>query len=137
MRFCDKRILYHLLDGGEVRRKGSNCVIFYNKDKMLIIKTKINNDIIMEPFLLYPYDINSNDWEIVKPEINWNKIIQDKILCIFSDYKDFKHKTISTLVEVNYNDSSFKTNEQMLFRYCVPFISTNYKIIKNLKEYEK
>lgn len=126
MKFCDERIQKHLLEGGEIKRKSGDFPMFLNNNGRLYYLCGI-----------YKEDLTSNDWEIVESEYDWDKIIKDKILCIFSDTDDFKTFVISTLVEIEDNGFSFKTNEGLSYGYCKPFNPADFNVAKDLKEYEK
>ena len=81
-------------------------------------------------------DLTSNDWEIVEPKYNWNKIIKDKILCVFSDYEDYMTYVISPLIKVEDNNFSFKTIDELSYGHCKPFNPADFNIAKNIKDYD-
>lgn len=135
MKFCDERIQKHLLNGGKIKRNDDNTIFGINSCKRLSCGYLFNSAYILtEDDLLY------NGWKIIEPEYNWNKIIKDKVLCVFSDYEDFKSFNISLLKEIDkisYDEDVYKTNEGIMYDYCKPFNPAEYNIAKDLKEYEK
>lgn len=131
MRFCDEIIQKHLLNGGKIKRTGNvgivNCPIMFN-----------NGSLEFANGGKYPFsilDLTSDDWEIVEPEYDWDKIIKDKILCLFSDNKNFKYNIFSTLRMKDNN--LYYTDNGITYKYCKPFNPAEYNIAKNIKEYEK
>lgn len=128
-KFCDEKIQNHLLNGGKIKRKEHNCLFFFKGNKF--IYSNINE----EEYSLSPYDLSVDDWEIAEPEYDWDKIIKDKILCIFSDIEDFRYKTISTLR--NIENEQYYTKYGARYNHCEPFNPTEFNIAKNLKDYEK
>ena len=133
MKFCDEKIRNHLLNGGKIRRVSGNKDLDYRpimlKDNILCF-----SDRDCCKYHITVGDLTSDDWEIVEPEYDWNKIIKDKILCVFSDNKEFKDKMISILTKVN---NYYYTENEIWYKYCRPFNPADFNIAKDLKEYEK
>lgn len=130
MKFCDERIQKHLLNGGEIRRRDIDVVVSINDEKRLSCDCS-------GYYILTQYDLTADDWEIVESKYNWDKIIKDKILCVFSDYKDYRTYVISQLIKVEDNNFSFKTIDELSYGNCKPFNPVDFNIAKDLKEYEK
>lgn len=135
MKFCDKRLQNHLLNGGKIKRifnnkDGKYCPILLNNDNVLVFA---DNE---EYYTLTRQDLSSDEWEIVETKYNWDEIIKDKILCVFSYYEDFRTFNISTLVYVDYKNDTYKTNENMIYNYCKPFNYEEFNVAEDLKEYE-
>lgn len=121
MKFCDEIIQNHLLAGGEVKRVNEN--------------TGYRSMRIGDDYQLDRDDLIADDWEIVVPEYDWDKIIEDKILCLFSDHKGFKYNIFSTL---RMRDNNFYyTDNGTTYKYCKPFNPAEFNIAKDLKDYEK
>lgn len=134
MKFCDERIQKHLLNGGKIKRK------IKTKDTIIHIGDfgYFYDDKNFYNFSIT--DLTADNWEIVEPEYDWDKIIKDKILCVFSDTEDFKSFNISLLTDIdkiNYDEDIYKTNEGIMYNYCKPFNPADFNIAKDLKEYEK
>ena len=133
MKFCDERIQKHLLNGGKIKR--------INKDhsyRSIVLgdnsfKYADNGD----RYQLDRNDLEADDWKIVEPKYNWNKIIKDKILCVFSDYEDYRTYVISPLIKVEDNNFSFKTIDELSYGHCKPFNPAEYNVAKNIKDYEE
>lgn len=130
MKFCDEKIQNHLLKGGKIRRRDIDIVVSINEEKRLSCDCS-------KFYILTQYDLAADDWEIVESKYNWGKIIDDKILCVFSDDKDFKTFNISTLIYVNYKNNTYRTNENMTYNYCKPFNYEEFNVAEDLKDYEK
>ena len=131
MKFYDERIRKHLLKGGKIRNNTyEGSYIIYIGNNAIIRK---DND---ECYTINGQDLYSDKWEIVETKYNWDKIIDDKILCVFSYYEDFRTFNISTLVYVDYKNDTYKTNENMIYNYCKPFDYEEFNVAKDLKEYE-
>lgn len=132
MKFCDERIQKHLLSGGKIKRRDIDIIVNIDKDKRL---SCCSNSV----HILTQYDLIYDGWEIVEPEYNWNKIIEDKILCVFNDYEDFSSLCYVGLLKEfnNENELPFKRKDGLDFRYCKLFNPAEFNIAKNLKEYEK
>lgn len=127
MRFCDKKLQNHLLNGGKIKRRLGVCEIVLH----------INNlGYIYDDDCSYTFsdtDLTTDDWTIVELDYNWSKIINDKVLCIFSDYEDFSSIRISTLYHKNAD--AYFTDNDVPYTYCKLFNPNDFNIAKNLKEY--
>lgn len=130
MKFCDERIQKHLLSGGKIKRLSDTYEI--------VIGINCNGVICDSDYSYYSFsdiDLTTDDWKIIEPKYDWDKIIKDKILCIFSDDKDFKDEIISILT--NIDDDYYYTTNGLWFKYCRLFNPAEFNIAKDLKEYEK
>ena len=132
MKFCDERIQKHLLNGGKVKRRLGSCNII-----MYIGKNGFIFDNSGSFYVFCEQDLISDDWEIVESEYDWNKIIKDKILCVFSHQENFEYKAITTLDKIDNKDGTYFTSQGTWFSFCKPFNLSDYNIAKDLKEYEK
>lgn len=113
MKFYDLKIQNHLLKGGKIRNNTyeGSYVIYIGDD--CVIKKDNNED-----YILKGQDLSSDKWEIVETKYNWDKIMQDRILCVFSDFENFRAFNISILINVNYKNNTYKTNEGLIYKYC-------------------
>lgn len=137
MRFCDERIQKHLLNGGKIKKVSKNKGWDYRPivlDDELLKFTDNGDD-----YIITKRDLTSNDWEIIEPEYKWEKIIKNKVLCVFSNTEDFKDAVITMLKEKNNDDDSYSyyTTCGFCYEYCKPFNPADFNIAKDLKEYEK
>ena len=136
MKLYDEKIQDHLLNGGKIKKKLGTFEVVLHIDE-----NGFFTDDDFDYYQLNNFDLISNDWEIVtskyNSEYNWNKIIKDKALCVFSDYEDFRAYTISPLIEVEDNGFSFKTIDELSYTYCKLFNPTEFNIVTNLEEYKK
>lgn len=130
MRFCDEIIQKHLLNGGKIKRRDLDTIICINNNKRLSCGRLFNS-----LYILTENDLTVDDWEIVEPEYDWDKIIEDKILCLFSDNKGFKYNIFSTLRMKDNN--LYYTDNGTTYKYCKPFNQAEFNIAKNIKDYEK
>lgn len=142
MKFCDERIQKHLLKGGKVKRPIFNSPIYYNDFNVVFDynnnKFDYNNN--TKVYCLKKSDLTADDWEIVEPEYDWDKIIEDKILCEFSDDNDYKddEKVISILTSIDEYRGFYYNSQGFRYKYCKPFNPSEYiNIDDNLKEYKK
>lgn len=130
MKFCDERIQKHLLNGGKIKRRDIDVVVSINKEKRLSCDCS-------KFYFLTQYDLIYDDWEIVEPEYDWDKIIKDKILCVFwDDFEDKENPTVGCLTEKTAEGFCVK-GWYCSWEYCKPFNSEEFNIAKNLKDYEK
>ena len=129
MKFCDKKIQNHLLSGGKIKTKSDNLPVFLNKYGSMRYKDMY--------YSINKNDLTADDWEILESDYDWNKIIKDKILCVFSLQKNFEFKTISMLSKKDEDNDGYFTSQGMWYKYCKPFNPADFNIAKDLKEYEK
>lgn len=131
MKFCDERIQKHLLNGGKIKNTtfGGSYIIYIDNNCVI----KKDND---EDYTLKGQDLSSDKWEIVETSYDWNKIIKDKILCVFCNMPDYKDVLVSTLIQKEGNNHYYMA-QGIWFKYCKPFNPKDFNIAKNLKEYEK
>ena len=130
MKFCDERIQKHLLNGGKIRKHNIDIIVSINKDKRLSCDCS-------RLYIITQYDLTADDWEIVEPKYDWDKIIKDKILCVFSHQENFEYKMISILSKKDEDNDCYFTSQGTRFRYCKPFNPADFNIVEDLKEYEK
>ena len=133
MKFCDERIQRHLLNGGKIKTKSDNFSVFLNNNGFICYQS----DGPVHTCCINSKDLTADDWEIAEPEYDWDKIIKDKILCVFSDYEDYRTYVISSLIKVEDNNFSFKTIDELSYGHCKPFNPADFNIVEDLKEYEK
>lgn len=134
MKFCDERIQKHLLNGGKIKRRSCNFPMLLSNNGGFCYQCDY-----IHTYCLNRGDLTADDWEILELEYDWNRIIKDKILCVFSDNKDFKYLFYTGLLQEFNNKSSlpFKEKDGVEFHYCKPFNPAEFNIAKDLKEYEK
>lgn len=130
MKFCDERIQNHLLKGGKIKRCDFDVEVYLNKEKRLSCDCS-------RYYVLTQYDLTVDDWEIAEPEYNWDKIIKDKILCVFSHQENFEYKMISILSKKDEDNDCYFTSQGTRYRYCKPFNPNDFNIAKNIKDYEE
>ena len=130
MKFCDERIQNHLLNGGKIKRREFDIEVGLNKEKRLSCDCS-------GYYILTQYDLTVDDWETVEPKYDWDKIIKDKILCVFSHQENFEYKIISTVNKKDEDNDCYFTSQGTRYKYCKPFNPANFNIAKDLKEYEK
>lgn len=130
MKFCDERIQRHLLNGGKIKKHDIYVKVGINKDKRLSCDCS-------NYYILTKFDLIADDWEIIEPEFNWDKIIKDKILCVFSQQENFDYEIISTVSEKYENNDGYFTSKGIWYKYCKPFNPEEYNIAKNIRDYEE
>lgn len=132
MKFCDERIQKHLLNGGKIKKNDIDVVVSINEEKRLSCDCS-------GYYILTQYDLEADDWVIIEPEYDWDKIIKNKVLCEFSDVKNYKkeEEVISLLISKD-EDTDFYINSQgFQYKHCKPFNPADFNIAKDLKDYEK
>lgn len=79
--------------------------------------------------------LKDENLEIVEPEYDWEKIIKDKVLCIFWDYYNF-HKKFGYLMAYDEKNIPFKfiRDNGTAYLNCKPITSIDVNIAKDLKE---
>lgn len=130
MKFCDERIQKHLLRGGKITLPFFDSPLYYNDFSLVF---KYNNK--EKVYCLNKKDLTSDDWEIVEPEYDWDKIIKDKILCVFSNEENYRNVRLSRLSLIS--DGKFKLLGGLSYNYCKPFNPADFNIAKDAKDYEK
>ena len=133
MKFCDERIQKHLLNGGKIKRESCDFLMFFNNKGFLCYQSECQ----VHTCCINKKDLIADDWEIVEPEYDWNKIIKDKVLCVFSHQENFEYKAITTLDRRDNQDGTYFTAQGVWYSHCKPFNPADFNIAKDLKEYEK
>jgi hypothetical protein len=133
MRFCDERLQKHLLDGGEIKRVNKD----YSYRSIILGNNSFEYTDNGDYYQLNRKDLEVDDWVIIEPEYDWDKIIENKILCVFSHQENFEYKMISILTKKDEDNDCYFTSQGTWYRYCKPFNPEDYKIAKDLKDYEK
>ena len=123
MKFCDEKIQKHLLNGGKIKRVNKD----YSYRSIILGDNSFKYADNGDRYQLDRNDLEADDWKIVEPKYNWNKIIKDKILCVFSDYEDYRTYVISPLIKVEDNNFSFKTIDELSYGHCKPFNPADFK----------
>lgn len=135
MKFCDKEIQEHLLKGYTVRYKRPMLGTYANVRMVEGQLKYFPAPTFTASYIVDNYTLTDDSWEIVEDDFDWDKIIEDKILCVFSDYKDFRSARISNVSKVS--SDLFYTREGKNYNYCKPFVPSEYNIVKNLADYQK
>lgn len=130
MKFCDEIIQKHLLKGGKIKKNDIEVVVSINEEKRLSCDCSGH-------YILTQYDLEADDWEIVEPEYDWDKIIKDKILCQFWDEIKYTDEPYVGYLTQKTAEGFYRNGWDCKWKYCRPFNPTDYNIAKDLKEYEK
>lgn len=134
MKFIDKVIQAHLLNGGKIKRATYVYAMFLSKP---LAKLAYNyKDKIVE-YSLTKDDLTSNDWEIADPEYDWDKIIADKVLCRFwNDTDAFSNYIFGKLGKVK--DGRFNLqHSNIYFDNCEPVGIPDITITDNPEIYRR
>lgn len=134
MKFCNKKIQKHLLNGGKIKRTGNvgivNCPIMFNNCSLEFADGGKYHISIL--------DLTSNDWEIVKPKYDWEKIMKDKILCQFWDNnQETQTPCVGYLKEKAVDGFRRCGDEYATWKNCAPVKIEQFNIAKDSKDYEK
>lgn len=133
MKFCDERIQRHLLNGGKIIYSGIKYPLFL-RGSTICFK---NGSGEILGYSIGEYDLTEDDWEIVEPEYDWDKIIKDKILCQFWDEIKYTDEPYVGYLTQKTAEGFYRNGWDCKWKYCRPFNPTDYNIAKNIKDYEK
>lgn len=132
MKFCDERIQKHLLSGGKIKRHDLDTIICINNDKRLSCGRLFNS-----LYILTENDLTADDWEIVEPEYDWDKISKDKILCQFWDGIKKTDDPCVGYLSKKAAEGFYRKGWNCSWLHCKPFNPADFNIVKDLKDYEK
>ena len=133
MKFYDERIQKHLLSGGKIRNNTyEGSYIIYIGDNLIIRKDN------GEYYTIKGQDLSSDTWEIVEPEYDWDKIIEDKILCQFWNNNQETQTPFVGYLEEKVADGFRRCDDgYATWKNCAPVKIEQFNIAKDLKDYEK
>lgn len=133
MKFCNKKIQKHLLDGGKIKRRIETREIIIH-----LAKTGSFFNDKGDVFYISITDLTANDWEIVKPKYDWDKIVKDKILCHFWDNNQETQTPCMGYLEEKAADGFRRCGDgYATWKNCAPVKIEQFNIAKDLKDYEK
>lgn len=141
MKFCDKKIQECLLNGGEIKRESYDFLMSMDDNNGRL------NYQCNDAYCINREDLTADDWEIVETKYDWDKIIKNKVLCVFNGINNHNdlygiYPILGYLVKYNENEN-YKFTAVMIdscraeFINCKPFNPAEFNIAKDLKEYEK
>lgn len=135
MKFCNKKLQQHLLNGGKIKQKNTGFIQFreiWLKDGCLkFVSDDTNYQVTKE-------SLTSNVWEIIPIKYDWVKIVKDKILCQFWDNnQETQTPCVGYLVEKVANGFRRCGDGYATWKNCAPVKIEQFNIAKDLKEYEK
>lgn len=132
MKFCDERIQKHLLSGGKIKRRIETREIIIHPAKTGSFFND-NGDV----FYISISDLTADDWEIVEPAYDWDRIIKDKILCQFWDEIEYTDDLCIGHLNKKTADGFYRSGWSYKWKNCRPFNPADFNIVKDLKDYEK
>lgn len=133
MKFCNKKIQKHLLNGGKIKRRIETREIIIH-----LAKTGSFFNDKGDVFYISITDLTANDWEIVKPKYDWDKIVKDKILCHFWDNNQETQTPCMGYLEEKAVDGFRRCGDgYATWKNCAPVKIEQFNIAKDLKDYEK
>ena len=134
MKFCDEIIQKHLLNGGKIKRESCDFLMFLSDKGLLSYKSECQ----VHTCCIHKKDLISDDWEIVEPEYDWDKIVKDKILCHFWDNNQETQTPCMGYLEEKAADGFRRCGDgYATWKNCAPVKIEQFNIAKDLKEYEK
>lgn len=134
MKFCNEKIQKHLLSGGKIKRKSDNFPVFLNDNNGLL---SYQSDDYTRTSCINKKDLTADDWEILRPEYDWDKIIKDKILCQFWYELEVTDTPIVGYLTKKTADGFQGKGWYCIWKHCKPFDSVYFNAAKNIEEYEK
>lgn len=132
MKICDEAIQKHLLNGGKIKRMIETYEIVIHIDKYNYF---FDDD--GDVYHFDNFDFIADDWEIVEPGYNWDKIIKDKILCQFWDELEETDTPIVGYLTKKTAEGFYGKGWHCSWTHCKPFDSVHFNAAKDLKEYER
>lgn len=133
MKFCNKKIQKHLLNGGKIKRRIETREIIIH-----LAKTGSFFNDKGDVFYISKTDLTADDWEIVEPEYDWDKIIEDKILCQFWDNNQETQTPCVGYLGEKVADGFRRCGDgYATWKNCAPVKIEQFNIAKDLKDYEK
>lgn len=140
MKLTDEKILEALKAGKRIRLCGGTNKYCLNKKGDIVIDGENN-------FISLNVAVLSYDFEIVEQEFDWDRIIKDKVLCIFNYMDNITdlycyYPILGHLIEYD-PDKDYKFTGVMIdsckanFRQCRPFNPENFNIAENPDIYKK
>ena len=133
MKFCDEKIQRHLLNGRKIIYSGIAYPLFLHGGTICF-----KNDIgEILGYSIREEDLTADDWRIVEPNYDWDKIIEDKILCVFYEVGFEPHIFGKLEYLINHPALKFKRVNGDVYSCCKPLNLVDFNIAKNIKEYEK
>lgn len=133
MKFCDEIIQNHLLNGGKIKRESCDFLMFLNNNGLLCYQ----NEVMSTRAALTKKDLTADDWEIVEPEYNYDKIIKDKILCVFWDEIKKTDDPCVGYLSKKAAEGFYRKGWNCSWQHCKPFNPADFNIAKYAKDYEK
>lgn len=133
MKITDEEIRKHLSKGGKIIYPMLRQPLYIDKLDGILTYTSKNG--MKYVYNLSLADLESNDWEIVPKAYNYDKIIADKILCVFwnDGYEDCLN--ITTLKGISENGHFIDKNNS-LYDNCTIFNPADFVIAQNAEDYE-
>ena len=133
MKFCDERIQKHLLNGEKIKRESCDFLMFLSNDGLLCYQS----DGYDYTCCINKKDLTADDWKIVEPEYDWDKIIKDKVLCQFWDGLKKTDDPCVGYLSKKAAEGFYRKGWNCSWLHCKPFNPADFNIAKDLKEYEK
>lgn len=132
MKIYDEKIQKHLLYGGKIKRELETYEVVLHIDENRFFLDD-DGDI----FNITITDLMYNDWEIVEPEYDWDRIIKDKILCEFWDEIEDKENPCVGCLSKKTVEGFYRNGWDCFWKCCRPFNPNDFNVAKNIKDYEK
>lgn len=127
MKLTDKKVIEALKAGKQIKDTHGNL---YKLNKSNIVCDAGTGDMLVMGIRAL-----STDFEIVGPEIDWDKVIKEKYLCRFWNRGDDPLKRIhfGTLTRIA-GDSFFVDQEMNYWNSCRPLRTDEVKLVTDEKE---
>lgn len=134
MKFCDEKIQKHLLNGGKIKKSAHCYPLFLDNVGALCFNNNLN---ITYDYTIAKKDLIDDDWEIVEPEYDYDKIIKDKILCQFWDEQEYTDIPLVGYLTKKVANGFYGNGWNCAWKHCKPFNPAEFNIAQDLKEYKK
>lgn len=136
MNFFDAKIRNHLLAGGIIKRK--NWSISIGFDKYGQLRWKDRNGYLYEVVMS---DLKADDWKITRPMYDYEKIIRDKVLCLFWDIGNGNEPyiigTLDRVDDYSHYPFIYHRKNGSSYECCEPFNPKMHNVVTDVNKYVK
>lgn len=133
MKLTDKEIIEALNAGKMIRLHGGTDKYRLDRNGDIVIDGRNNLLSLNVAILRY-------DFEIVEPEINWDKVIREKYLCKFWDNGAEPNFAYNYSIDelIGYADNSvkkdFQASSEIWWKHCRPLRADEVRLVTDEKE---
>ncbi len=127
MKLTDKEIIEALKAGKKIKSKRVSCYLKYDTGYGRI--TSDRGEALYDLLTL----MEIGDFEIVEPEIDWEKVVKEKYLCLFWNHPD-DVKYFGYLMKFENKYKTCMAGCIRYFKHCRPLRADEVKLVTDEKE---